>query len=159
YHGLLGAQSWRAGGFGSCYDPAFQAGYPKTPIFDSGSRPAELFLLLGRDRPAAYKIGLMVCCALVPLVFAASARMLEQGPATACLAALLGGLTWWTTPVQRLLHQGELDWLFGGLMLVLQAGTVVRFHRDGSPICWLAILLTAALGWFLHPILWLGFGL
>src|SRR5262245_30755571 len=38
YHGLLGAQSWREGGFGACYDPAFQAGYPKTPVFDSGSR-------------------------------------------------------------------------------------------------------------------------
>lgn len=159
YHGLLGAQSWRAGGFGSCYDPAFQAGYPKTPIFDSGSRPAELFLLIGRDRPPAYKIGLMVCCALVPLVFAASARMLEQGSATACLAALLGGLTWWTTPIQRMLHQGELDWLFGGLVLVLHAALVVRFHRDGTPFCWLAILFSAALGWFLHPVLWLGFGL
>lgn len=159
YHGLLGAQSWRAGGFGSCYDPAFQAGYPKTPIFDSGSRPAELFLLLGHDRPAAYKIGLMVCCALVPLVFAEATRLLELGPATACLAALLGVLVWWTNPIQRLLQQGELDWLFGGLVLVLHAGLVVRFHRDPGPFAWMALLLTAGLGWFLHPVLWLGFGL
>src|SRR5438105_8326147 len=36
YHGQLGAESWRAGRFGSCYDPAFQAGYPKTPVFDAG---------------------------------------------------------------------------------------------------------------------------
>src|SRR5437763_9511289 len=34
YHGQLGAKSWRAGDFGPCYDPAFQAGYPKTPVFD-----------------------------------------------------------------------------------------------------------------------------
>ena len=159
YHGLLGAESWRAGGFGSCYDPAFQAGYPKTPIFDSGSRPAELFLLLGQDRPAAYKIGLMVCCAMAPLVFAAAARMLELGPPTACLAALFGILAWGMTPVQRLLHQGELDWLFGGLVLVLHAGLVVRFHRDPGPFAWMALLVTAGLGWFFHPVLWLGFGL
>src|SRR5260370_39268555 len=48
YHGQLGAASWRAGHFGSCYDPAFQAGYPKSPGFGSGSRPAELFLIFGR---------------------------------------------------------------------------------------------------------------
>src|SRR5216684_7748789 len=47
YHGQIGAKSWRSGNFGSCPDPAFQAGYPKTPVFDSASRPAELFLLLG----------------------------------------------------------------------------------------------------------------
>jgi hypothetical protein len=27
------------------FDPAFHAGYPKTPVFDSGSRPAELFAI------------------------------------------------------------------------------------------------------------------
>jgi hypothetical protein len=158
YHGLLGARSWRDGGFGSCYDPAFQAGYPKTPVFDSGSRPGELFLLLGRDHPAAYKIGLAVCCALVPLIFAASARLLELRPATACLAALLGILTWWGGPVQRLLERGQTDWLFAGLVLVLHAALTVRFHRAPSVIGWFGLALTAALGWFLHPILWVGFG-
>src|SRR5262249_44351131 len=44
YHGYLGAQSLRERGTTCCYDPFFQAGYPKTPVFDSGSRPAELFL-------------------------------------------------------------------------------------------------------------------
>jgi len=50
-----------------CYDPAFQAGYPKTPIFDNGSRPAELFLTIagGGYRPRAYKIGLALTCVLV----------------------------------------------------------------------------------------------
>ncbi len=159
YHGLLGAQSWREGGFGSCYDPAFQAGYPKTPIFDSGSRPAELFLLLANDRVAAYKIGLALCCVFVPLAFAAAARLLELGPATACLAALLGVLTWWIAPVQRILGQGDLDWLLAGLMLVLHAALAVRFHRGGGPLVWFGLFLTAALGWLLHPVLWLGFGL
>jgi hypothetical protein len=159
YHGLLGAQSWRDGGFGSCYDPAFQAGYPKTPIFDSGSRPAELLLLIGEDRIASYKIGLAVWCALVPLIFATAVRLLQLHPATACLAACFGLATWWTTPVQRLLGQGELDWLLAGLILILHVALVVRFHQDGGPLVWLGLFLTAAAGWFLHPILWLGFGL
>src|SRR5947209_20585209 len=81
YHGMLGAQSLRERGRLSCYDPAFQAGYPKTPIFDSGSRPAELFLTVAEvvrlrtkshdgagatpnffPAAAAYKIGLAFCC-------------------------------------------------------------------------------------------------
>src|SRR5437868_3135713 len=45
YHGYLGARSILEQGTPCCYDPAFQAGYPKTPVFDSGSRPAELFLI------------------------------------------------------------------------------------------------------------------
>ena len=44
YHGYLGSQALAAHGTPCCYDPNFQAGYPKTPVFDSGSRPAELFL-------------------------------------------------------------------------------------------------------------------
>lgn len=159
YHGLLGARSWREGGFGSCYDPAFQAGYPKTPVFDSGSRPGELFLLLGRDHPAAYKIGLAICCALVPLIFAFAARLLELRPGTACLAALLGMLAWWGGPVQRLLERGQTDWLLAGLVLLLHAALAVRFHRGPSTVVWFGLVLTAALGWFLHPILWAGFAL
>src|SRR3712207_5499770 len=42
YHGFLGARALWERGTLSCYDPAFHAGYPKTPVFDSGSRPAEL---------------------------------------------------------------------------------------------------------------------
>ena len=48
YHGFLGARSLRERGTASCYDPAFNAGYPKTPVFDSGSRPAELMLACRR---------------------------------------------------------------------------------------------------------------
>src|SRR5688572_28999291 len=63
YHGTLGAAAFRDRGATTCYDPGFQAGYPKTPVFDGGSRPAELFLLAagGEYRPGAYKTGLLVC--------------------------------------------------------------------------------------------------
>src|SRR5437588_9494146 len=34
YHGYLGARALYATGRLCCYDPAFQIGYPKTPVFD-----------------------------------------------------------------------------------------------------------------------------
>src|SRR5207245_3202123 len=81
YHGILGAQSFRDHGTLCCYDPAFQAGYPKTPVFDSGSRPAELFLYLAGCGygPAAYKMGIAVCCLVVPLFLAVAARAFGLG--------------------------------------------------------------------------------
>src|SRR5262245_41744097 len=76
YHGILGAESFRDGRSTACYDPAFQAGYPKTPVFDGGSRPAELVLaVVGPGHAArAYKGMLLVVCTFVPLAFALSAR-------------------------------------------------------------------------------------
>ena len=53
YHGSLGATAFRERWAATSYDPQFQAGYPKTPVFDAGSRPAELFLLFaGQPRDA-----------------------------------------------------------------------------------------------------------
>jgi len=70
YHGLLGARSLLRRGGLSCYDPAFHAGYPKTPVFDGGSRPAELALAAagGGWNPAAYKAALAATVAVVPLL-------------------------------------------------------------------------------------------
>jgi hypothetical protein len=158
YHAVLGANSWRDGGFGLCYDPAFQAGYPKTPVFDAGSRPGEMFLLLGGNTFTAYKAGLAVCCFIVPLVFVLAARWLECGPGTSCLAAAFAILWWWAGTTQRLLHQGDLDWLLAGLVLVLHATLTIRFHRSSSFGSWIGLTISATLGWFFHPIIWLGFG-
>ena len=60
----------------SCYDPSFYCGYPKTPVFDSGSRPAEMMLLLGggRFRPEAYKIGLALVSAAASWLLVLAAR-------------------------------------------------------------------------------------
>src|SRR5438132_501026 len=59
YLGMLAARARLATHSGCCYDPAFQAGYPRTPIFNGG-RLSELFLLAagGEYDPRAYKIGL-----------------------------------------------------------------------------------------------------
>src|SRR5690349_12354042 len=59
YHGYLGGSSLWHAGRDCCYDPSFQAGYPKTPLFDCGSRTAELcvFFNHGEYSAPAYKIG------------------------------------------------------------------------------------------------------
>src|ERR1700722_5361021 len=71
YHGFLGARALHERGSPACFDPSFHAGYPKTPVFDGGSRPAELALYLvgGSFDPAAYKIGIALVCILAPLSF------------------------------------------------------------------------------------------
>src|SRR5262249_18015324 len=83
---------------------------PKTPVFDSGCRPAECFLLLagGHYSPAAYKIGLAVCCALAPLLLALAARALSLSRAAAFFPALLGMLVWWGVPWPGRLAAGPL---------------------------------------------------
>jgi hypothetical protein len=155
YHGALGARSFLRNGTLSCYDPAFQAGYPKTPVFDSGSRPAEMFLLAagGDFNPAAYKVGLAVCCLLAPLALVVAARGVGLGRGGACLAVLLGQLVWWSRPGRRLLQEGNLDLLLAALAVVAQAGLLIRLDRRPGLRAWLGVFLTGFLGWLIHPLL------
>jgi hypothetical protein len=154
YHGWLGAQALLACGKPCCFDPSFQAGYPKTPVFDGGSRPAELCLLLagGGYAPAAYKIGLALACIAVPLVLAAAARGAGLNRAAACLATLLGLLVWWGVPARAVLEAGNLDLLLAAPAAVLQAGLVIRFERAPGLLTWLGILASGAAGWFADPL-------
>ena len=103
YHGYLGAYSFYATGSLCCYDPNFQAGYPKTPVFDGGSRPGELFLILagGYYRPVAYKIGLALCCLAVPLLLSLGARAAGLSRGAATLSTLVGLMIWWGTPCRE----------------------------------------------------------
>jgi hypothetical protein len=153
YHGYLGARALREQGSLSCYDPSFHAGYPKTPVFDSGSRPAELLLLLsgGQYRPAAYKVGLALLCVLVPLFVFAAARGAGLSRAAACMACLLALLVWWGQPCREALEAGDLDLLWASLLLLVQTGLLLGYHRDPSLRGWLGVVGAALLGWFAHP--------
>jgi hypothetical protein len=157
YFGWLGATSLYEHGTTRCYDPAFQAGFPKTPVFDSGSRPAELFLAMagGTYQPSAYKMGLAICCAVVPLLLMIGARSLgfRRGPASLIVA--LGLLVWWGEPGRETLETGDLDVLLGGLCAVAFVGLLVRFDRAPGLLCWIGLLVIGALGWFAHPFLFL----
>jgi hypothetical protein len=153
YHGYLGARSFRERGTLLCYDPAFQAGYPKTPVFDGGSRPAELFLSLAgaRYRPAAYKLGLAICCLSVPFLFLMAARGAGLCRSASFLATLFALLVWWGAPCRQLLEGGDLDFLLGGLGAVAAAGMLVRFQRAPGVYSWVGLLGSSGLAWFGYP--------
>lgn len=156
YHGLLGNRAWHEWQVTTCFDPAFHAGYPKTPIFDSGSRPAELFYLIGGSSPASYKIGLGVCCLLVPLAFALAGRGVGLGASGCCLAALIGGTLWWSPPCRALLEAGDVDLLVGGMVVPVYITWLGRFWRNPGPIEWLVVAGSATVGWYMQPLVMLG---
>ncbi len=155
YHGTLGAGTLLRHGRLSCYDPAFQAGYPKTPVFDSGSRPAELFLAMagGEYRPAAYKLGLALCWLLAPFALVLAARGAGLNRRASLLTVLLGVLVWWGRPCRQALEEGELDLLLAGLAAIAQAGLLIRFDRRPRVRDWLGLVVIGFLGWFAHPLL------
>ncbi len=155
YHGALGASAFLRHGTLSCYDPAFQAGYPKTPVFDAGSRPAELFLALAgsESRPAAYKLGLAASWLLAPFALAVAARGIGLTRRAVLLATLLGLLVWWGRPCRQALDEGDADLLLAGLCAAAQAGLLVRFDRRPRARDWLGIVGFGCLGWFAHPLL------
>jgi hypothetical protein len=156
YHGYLGAQALRHTGSFCCYDPAFDCGYPKTPVFDSGSRPAEFFLgITGANySPAAYKVGLVVCCMLVPGLFVMACRGGGLNPPATFLATAAGLLVWWGGQGRKALEAGDLDVYLAALAFLAHVGLLLQFDRDPSVRCWLGLLLTGCLGWFAHPLLY-----
>lgn len=153
YHGQLGSQALWARGRLTCYDPNFQAGYPKTPVFDGGSRPAELFLFLagGGFRPAAYKVGLAVCWLAVPLLLASAARNVGLNRAAAFAVTLAGLVVWWGAPCRGALEAGQLDLLLAALLALVQTALLLRFDRAPGLSTWLGLLASGYLGWFLYP--------
>jgi hypothetical protein len=158
YHASLGAGTFRDCYSTTCYDPSFQAGYPKTPVFDGGCRPAEVFLFLagGKYDPAAYKLGLFALCVFAPLAFVLAARGAGLSAAGSCLAGVGGCLLWWSPPVRDLLDAGNLDLLLAGLMALVFVGGLIRYAVDPGPVSWAVCAAALAAGWYAQPVVWLG---
>ncbi|MBY0230873.1 MAG: hypothetical protein K2W96_16425, partial [Gemmataceae bacterium] len=157
YHGYLGARSLLERGSLSCFDPAFHAGYPKTPVFDSGSRPAELALALagGRFCPASYKIACALLCLLVPFASYLGARGLGLARGTSVVAVLLSLAVWWGKPGREALEAGDIDLLWAAILATAQAGLLVRYHDRACPLALLGAVAAGLGGWFAHPLLML----
>jgi hypothetical protein len=159
YHGSLGAATFRDCQAATCYDPNFQAGYPKTPVFDAAARPAELALYLLGDRefdPAAYKFGLFVLCAIVPAVFAVAARGFGLSAAGVGWAGVGGCLVWWAPPVRGLLDAGQFDLLCVGLAAVAFLGGMARYASAPGLSGWVVMAAASVAGWYSHPVAWAG---
>ena len=157
-HGTLGADAFRARFETSCYDPRFQAGYPKTPVFDGGSRPAELALTLfpGLPPAAGYKLGLVLLCTLAPAAVAVAAAGAGVPPAGWGVAAALGCAVWWSAPGRALLDAGHADLLGVGLAGLVFVGTLPRYADRAGPGAWVTLTLAGAAGWYCQPVLWVG---
>lgn len=157
YMGCLGAQAFIERGTLCAFDPSQYVGYLKSPVFDSGSRPAELFLIVGGGeyRPAAYKIGLAVCCCLVPFFLALAGWGLGLGRGFTCLAVAVGLLIFWGGPGRAALEDGNLDLLLASLAAVTYIGVLVHFDRAPGFCNWLVLLLSGTIGWFAHPVVFL----
>ena len=162
YHAVLGAGTFRDRFTTSCYDPAFQAGYPKTPVFDGGCRPAEAALVLARvggqarHAPAAYKLWLFALCLLAPLAFAAAAWGAGLPGEVGVVAAVGGGFVWWSGPVQALFHAGAADVLLAGLVAVPAVTGLARYSAAPEPGVWCLLALLSLVGWYAQPLVWLG---
>ena len=157
YHGTLGAREFQRRGATNCYDPGFQAGYPKTPVFDGGCRPAELFLILAGTelRPDVYKIGLFVCLLLIPLAFVVAGRGAGLPAGASVLAGGGGIVLGWSLPVHRLIGEGEIDVLLAGLAVIVFVTWLGRYARWYGVDAWLVLAGTAVAGWYAHPLIWL----
>ncbi len=158
YHGTLGAEAFGARGGTTVYDPNFQAGYAKTPWFDGACRPAEFVLwLAGRGySPAAYKVGLFALLLLVPLGFVLAARGAGLPAGAAVLAGAVGVVLSATGPVHRLVEEGEIDYLLAGLAVVVFVCWLARYAKWFGIDSWLVLAVTAAAGWYAHPVVWVG---
>lgn len=158
YHASLGAATFHERFETNCLDPAFQAGCPKTPVFDGGCRPAELALIAagGHFSPAAYKTGLFLICGLVPVVIALAAWGAGSPPAGWVVAAAGGCVVWWSEPVRVLLDAGNTDLLGVGLAGLLFVGVLPKYAAHPGPLPWALLALAGGAGWYAQPVIWLG---
>jgi hypothetical protein len=154
YIGSLGAKGLATHWMTVVYDFAFQAGWPKTPIFDGG-RLAELFLLLGGGsyQPAAYKLGFALSCFLVPLFFLIACRSVGLGNGTALLATVVGQLIWWGPHGRDALVSGDYELYLAALSGLAHVGFLISFHRTAGVRAWFGLWLTGCIVWFLQPLL------
>jgi hypothetical protein len=129
YHGYLGARFLKEHGTSWGYDPFFMAGYPKTPLYDSSSGPAELFQFVagGGYSPRAYKLGVTALVALVPvaMAFAAWAYGLKS-PATLA-AVLLAGWYWWVGFPDMLVRTGLVAFVWASALAALAPPLLMRW--------------------------------
>ncbi len=154
YLGRLGALALQVCGRSCCIDIAFQAAYPKTPVFN-GSRMAEVFLFLGGGtyQPMAYKIGLFAMCMLVPWLIVVGARGVGLDWPATILATTAGLMVWWSPFSYEALEAGHSELLLGSLAVLAHTGLLVSFHRSPGVLSWLGLIVVGWLAWFTQPML------
>ena len=64
----------------------------------------------------------------------------------------------WSEPVQRMIAEGRLDVLAAGLAAVVFVPWLVRYAHTTGVDAWLVLATLAVMGWYFHPLIWLGLG-
>jgi hypothetical protein len=154
YHGYLGAKFLKEHGSSWGYDPYFMAGYPKTPVYDSSSGPAELFQLLagGTYSPRAYKIGTFSLVALVPFTIALASWGYGMRLAAVLFATTWSVWFWWAGFADTLVRTGLVAFVWGSAVAVLVPALLLRWCAVPRFANWLLLALLASLGIQAHSI-------
>jgi hypothetical protein len=90
---------------------------------------------------------------LAPVLLFLAARCVGLSRGVAVLATALGQLVWWGRPGREALAAGDSDLLLAALMVLAQAGLLVRYHQQAGPLSLLGVVVTGFVGWFAHPLL------
>lgn len=152
YHGYLGARAIRQRGVVCGYDPAFMAGYRRTPVFDPSANLAELSQLwFRRINPAAYKVAVCVVTLLQPALVAAAAWALTRSVAAAAATVWLTVLYFWVGYPNGLLRSGLVAFLWSAALSVLLVACLSVHVGEWTRRRWLGFLLLGAIGLQSHP--------
>lgn len=140
YHGALGARFLRERGATWGYDPAFMAGYPETPVWDSSSNLSILSQwLAGGYSPRAYKLVLLACSLGLMAAAPAGAWALGLGAAEAAGATAVAWLYFWCGYPASLWRSGLFAFTTVSAGAGLLLGLCVRFDLRPGRRGWLAI--------------------
>jgi hypothetical protein len=60
---------------------------------------------------------------------------------------------WWGRPCRDALAAGDVDLLLATLLVLAQAGLLIRYHHAPGVVSLLGVVLTNLFGWFAHPVL------
>jgi hypothetical protein len=160
YHGRIGAEQWHRSGQTSCYDPAFEAGYPKTPVFDEGCRLAELVLAVWGWASAVpvYKWSLWVLVVGAPLAGLLAAVGWGWSAWGIVGATVAGSLLGLSSSAQQLLADGWVDGWAAGLAAIVLVAWLTRFSDTLAVEAWLICAAANLIIGYCQPLLWLPLG-
>ena len=152
YHGWLGAHFLRTAGRTWGYDPFFMAGYPKTPIYDSSCRPAELLALVaGHDwDPVVYKVGVALFMFLGVGLLALGAALGRLSAGAVLGTALFAAVYWWDGYTPALYVSGIYSFCLATSLGVASAMLLGRYVACGGWLNWLGMTVLAALSCLAH---------
>ncbi|MGH8523509.1 MAG: hypothetical protein ACREXY_04630, partial [Gammaproteobacteria bacterium] len=154
YHGYLGARFLREHFTSWGYDPYFMAGYPKTPVYDSSSAPAELaqFVAGGVYSPRAYKIGVAIMVLLSPVLLVVASWAYGARPPSMTATAIWAVWYWWSGFPDALVRTGLVAFVWSSSVSVVVPALLSQWGTNPSWKRWMVLTVTATVGLQAHSL-------